>query len=312
MSVVVVGAGIAGVACARVLAAAGVDVVVHERSRAVGGRMASPRVHDRRVDTGAAYFTVEPGSDFAAVAASWADRGLAHEWTTTMGVHTPDGTTTKDGPARWSAPGGLRSLVADLAGGLDVRLGSTVTGVGPGRTVDGTGHEAVVLAMPDPQALRLLDPAHGAARAQLDGRHWKPVIAVAVGAQHRSWGELTATFVNDHPVLALVADDGARRGDGAPVLLAHTTNDLAAQHLDDPGAVVPAVLDALADVLPGELDVAWTHVHRWTFAQPAGSREQTHWFADGLGLCGDGWGRSKVETAWTSGTALGRAVAGSL
>jgi renalase len=309
VSVAVVGAGISGVACARALAAAGVDVVVHERSRAVGGRMASPRLHERRVDTGAAYFTVAPDAGFAAVAADWSHRGLAHEWTTTMGVHSPGGATTKDGPARWSAPGGLRSLVADLADGLDVRLGSAVSAVGPGLLVDGTTHDAVVLAMPDPQALRLLDPTHAAARAQLTGRDWKPVIAVAVGARTRTWGELTATFVNDHPVLALVVDDGARRGDGAPVLLAHTTNALAAQHLEDPDAVVPAVLTALADVLPGELTVEWTHAHRWTFAQPAGSREDTHWLTDGLGLCGDGWGAAKVEAAWTSGTALGRAIA---
>lgn len=311
MSVAVVGAGIAGVACARALAAAGVEVVVHERSRSVGGRMASPRLHERPVDTGAAYFTVS-SPEFDAVAGSWADRGLAHVWTTTMGVYSPAGSTTKSGPPRWSAPGGLRSLVVDLADGLDVRLGSPVSAVGPGLTVDGTAHDAVVLAMPDPQALSLLDSAHVAARAELADRDWRPVIAVAVGTRERTWGELTAMFVNDHPVLALVADDGARRGDGAAVLLAHTTNALAAVHLDNPDAVVPAVLDAVADVLGGRLTVVWTHAHRWTFAQPAGSREQTHWLADGLGLCGDGWGASKVETAWASGTAMGVAVAQSL
>jgi phytoene dehydrogenase-like protein len=41
VAVVVVGAGIAGIACARELAAAGVEVRVLERARVVGGRMAS-------------------------------------------------------------------------------------------------------------------------------------------------------------------------------------------------------------------------------------------------------------------------------
>ncbi|MEO6881372.1 MAG: FAD-dependent oxidoreductase [Mycobacteriaceae bacterium] len=316
MSVAVVGAGISGLACARVLMDGGVQVVVHERSRAVGGRMASPLLHGRRVDTGAAYFTVD-GDGFDAQVQDWRRRDLAQPWTDTLGVWSGGERSTKSGPQRWCAPGGLRSLVEDLATGLDVRLGSEVhsvrRGVGGGVVLGGSGadggeHDAVVLAMPDPQALRLLDATHTAARAELMGREWEPVIAVAIGAHERTWGELTAMFVNDHPVLALLADDGARRGDGAPVLLAHTTSPLAAAHLDDPAAVVPAVLAALPEVLGSELDVAWTHPHRWGMARPAQNREATHWWGGKVGLCGDGWGRSKVGTAWDSGTALGTAI----
>ena len=58
MAVVVVGAGLAGVACGVELAAAGVDVRLVERARTVGGRMASRRIDSRPVDLGAAYFTV--------------------------------------------------------------------------------------------------------------------------------------------------------------------------------------------------------------------------------------------------------------
>ena len=58
MTVVVVGAGLAGLACARVLLDAGHHVVVRERSRVVGGRFASQRLDGRPVDIGAAYFTV--------------------------------------------------------------------------------------------------------------------------------------------------------------------------------------------------------------------------------------------------------------
>ncbi|HYN94184.1 MAG TPA: FAD-dependent oxidoreductase, partial [Pilimelia sp.] len=55
---VVVGAGIAGVACARALAAGGVGVRVLERGRVAGGRMASRRFAGRPADLGAAYVTV--------------------------------------------------------------------------------------------------------------------------------------------------------------------------------------------------------------------------------------------------------------
>src|SRR5436190_1740643 len=52
LPVVVVGAGIAGVSCARELAAAGIPVRVHERSYVAGGRMASRTLAGRRADVG--------------------------------------------------------------------------------------------------------------------------------------------------------------------------------------------------------------------------------------------------------------------
>jgi phytoene dehydrogenase-like protein len=55
--VVVVGAGIAGLACARELAGVGVPVRIREREPLPGGRLASALLGDRPVDTGAAYFT---------------------------------------------------------------------------------------------------------------------------------------------------------------------------------------------------------------------------------------------------------------
>ncbi|MGO4391063.1 NAD(P)/FAD-dependent oxidoreductase [Variovorax sp. M-6] len=54
----VVGAGIAGVACARTLVQAGHQVTVFEREAAAGGRMASEATPFGRFDSGAQYFTV--------------------------------------------------------------------------------------------------------------------------------------------------------------------------------------------------------------------------------------------------------------
>src|SRR4051794_16128883 len=107
MDVVVVGAGIAGLSCARVLAEGGVRVRVVERGRVVGGRLASKRYDGRYADIGAAYLVADD-PEFAAQVASWESRGLARPWTDTFQVY-PGGRPTT-GPVRWSAPGGLRSL----------------------------------------------------------------------------------------------------------------------------------------------------------------------------------------------------------
>src|SRR5690606_20176975 len=174
VTVVVIGAGIAGAACAAELAAAGVPVRLVDRAGEVGGRMGGQRVAGRPVDLGAAYFTVRDGA-FERVVRRWRDAGLVRPWTSELAGF---GRGTRDrapGPQRWAAPGGLGGLVAELVRGLDVELGREVRRVGPGPVVDGEPADAVVLAMPDPEALRLLGPEHPAA-APLVGRGWRPAI----------------------------------------------------------------------------------------------------------------------------------------
>ena len=103
--VLVVGAGISGAACAVALRAAGIDVTVRERSRAPGGRLASPLLGGRRVDIGAAYFTVQDDG-FARVVAGWQQRGLARPWADTFAVFGEAERTTTSGAQRWAARGG--------------------------------------------------------------------------------------------------------------------------------------------------------------------------------------------------------------
>ncbi|HYX96117.1 MAG TPA: NAD(P)-binding protein [Geodermatophilus sp.] len=304
--VTVVGAGIAGVACARALAGAGVPVRVLDRGRRPGGRMASRTMSGRAVDLGASYLTAHEGSPFAAVVDDWVARGLARPWTDTFAVAGPDGLrSTTTGPVRYAAAAGLRSLVEDLATGLDVESGRTVAAVGPGRRVDGEDVPAVVLAMPDPQARRLLDA--DAAGRLLDDRPWEPSLAVVLGWSERRWpADLHGAFVHDDPAVTWVADDGDRRGDGAPVLVAHTTAELAAAHLEDPDAAAGPVAVAVGRALGIDGPPAWTAVHRWTYARPAEPRPEPFGLADGIGVCGDGWSApSRVESAWTSGHLLG-------
>jgi hypothetical protein len=93
------------------------------------------------------------------------------------------------------------------------------------------------------------------------------------------------------------------------VLVAHSTDDVARQHDARPADAVGPVLDALRDLLGVRAEPVWTHAHRWRFAAPPEDRDAPfHLGDDGIALAGDGWGSSRVETAWRSGTALGRAL----
>lgn len=323
LPVVVVGAGMAGVSCARVLHDAGVPVRVLDRGRRVGGRMAvrTEQVNgtEHPVDVGAQYFTVRD-PDFAALVDGWAEAGLARPWTDTFHLAGPDGLTgTATGPVRWAGTAGLRPLVEHLAAGLEVEhpvdVGEVSTGP-DGPAVDGEPAAAVVLAMPDPQALDLLPTDLGESLGLRPHVAWAPSIAVWAGWLERWWPDLDGVFVQDSPVLRWIADDGRRRGDDAPILVAHTESVLAAGMLDRPGEAATPVLAELGRILGADLagevpEPLWIRAQRWSLAAPISPHPAP--FAIDLrarvGVCSDAWGpRSRVEQAWLSGRALGQVL----
>lgn len=269
--------------------------------------MFAPPLHGRPVDLGASYFTAQY-RDFSDIVTHWVKRGVARPWTDAFDAYAPgQPASVSAGPTRYAAPAGLQALVRDLADGLPASFGAPVTRVGPGPTADGRRYRAIVLAMPDASAAEILDESLTAERAAIAGLQWDPVVAVAAGYRERCWPFANGAFVNDHPVLSFVADDGARRGDGAAVLVAHSTVGYAHSPAADPAGPVLAALS--------EIDVTgtpdWVHTHVWPLARPAHGRgkEPTYHLGEALvGLCGDSWGSPRVETAWSSGAALGSAL----
>lgn len=308
----VVGGGISGIACARALADAGRPVVVRDRGHRLGGRMAVKTIDDRPVDVGASYFTASVPV-FERLVEGWVDVDLARRWTDTFHVGEPGRLVgTRTGPMRYATPLGLRSLVEDLALGMALAQNDEVRAVEAGPRVDGVDYAGVALAMPGPQALDLLAESLEAERAA-SGGVWEPCIALVATYNTRAWPEVDGVFVNDSAVLTFIADDGRRRGDDAPVLVGHAHPVLAAAHLDNPDALLRPMLEELSGVLGVRAEPRSAFVKRWSLAKPLNPHAEHYFWSDGnVGLCGDGWhGPSRIESAYLSGRALGRGMAGS-
>jgi predicted NAD/FAD-dependent oxidoreductase len=306
----VVGGGVSGIACARALADAGRPVVLRDRGYRLGGRMAVKTMDGRPVDVGASYFTVSVPA-FQKVVDQWLDVELARPWTDTFHVGEPGGLIgTRTGPMRYATPLGLRSLLEDLARGLAMEQGTEAAEVEPGPSVDGVDYAGVALAMPGPQALDVLADSLPAERAASSGM-WEPCISVVASYDSRDWLDIDGVFVNDSPVLTFIADDGRRRGDDAPVLVAHAHPVLSARHLDNPDAVIAPVLAELESVLGITASPSSVIAKRWSLAKPVNPHAEHYFLSEtGIGLCGDGWhGPSRIESAYLSGRALGRAMA---
>ena len=106
--IVIIGAGMAGLACARRLADAGLAPVVLDKGRGIGGRVATRRAGSLQFDHGAQYMNAH-GSDFAAVLRNLGETGALAGW--------------QDGTGQTHSVGvpGMSAIPKALGAGLDIR-----------------------------------------------------------------------------------------------------------------------------------------------------------------------------------------------
>jgi predicted NAD/FAD-dependent oxidoreductase len=314
MKVAVVGAGIAGLACAAALVRAGAQATVFEKSRGNGGRLATRRADPYAFDHGAQYFTVRD-ERFAEQVARWVAAGAVAEWggrVVSIRSGRTDMTTTH---RRFVGVPGMSAIGRAMAQGLDVHHEIAVTALAPrGAQWDVLGEHArllgtydrVVAAVPAPQAATLLAPS-AALAALAKSCVMAPCWAVMAAFDHRLSLDWDGAFVEDAP-LAWVMRDGSKPGRPAgECWVLHAGPTWSREHLEQDKSFIPApLLDVFAQVTGILARPIQASAHRWRFALPEEPLTLPFLFdaATGLGACGDWCGGPRVEGAWLSGMAL--------
>ena len=106
MNIVVIGAGLSGLVAAQSLQAQGHKVLVVDKGRSVGGRLATRRIGTATLDHGAQFFTVR-SDEFAKHVDAWIQQGVVREWC--------KGFATADGHSRFVGVGGMNAIAKHLA-----------------------------------------------------------------------------------------------------------------------------------------------------------------------------------------------------
>ena len=304
-----VGAGLAGVAAARALAAAGHEVTVFERDAVPGGRLATVRLGPAVVDSGAQFFTVRDDR-FAAAVAGWQRAGWVAEWC--RGFADPP-----DGHPRYRAAGGMGALGGHLAEGLDVRLGMLAFAVlaeprrWTVRTDDGRDHgaDAVILTCPVPQALSLAVAAGVDVPGGLRDVGYERTIALLVALDGPTAVPAPGGVQHADAPFSFVADNAAKGVSPVPALTLHADTAWSAAHWADDVEAIRATLLAAARPWFADSGVTASIVKRWRYATPIGAwPDRCVVLADGLVLAGDAYGGPRVEGAYLSGLAAAATV----
>jgi predicted NAD/FAD-dependent oxidoreductase len=346
--VAVVGAGLAGASCAAGLLRRSCRVTVFDKSRGVGGRMATRRtvLADGTVlgfDHGVPH--VAPRAPrFRALWADAVATGDAAVWRPRVFADVPG---VFDG-ALYVGASGMPALARRLLDGADLRLSQAAQAlrrdddgwwVHTDDTAPAGPFDRIVLALPPRQAAALLaGPMPDWAQA-LGTVRMEACWTLMAASDEVDW-PWDAAEPSRGPFAWVMRNDrrpGRTAPDGWATWVAHATASWSAAHLEeDPADVAQALRTALQGLLPpartGVPAPRWHHAaaHRWRYALPAtpasagaplaskaasaggGVADTSWWDAHaGIGVCGDFLGGGAAEGAWRSGDALAERLAAS-
>ena len=316
-SCVVVGAGISGLLAALARAAAGWRVVVLDKGRGVGGRMATRRLENGTFDNGAQFFTVR-SDRFGRLVQEWSGEGVVEEWS--RGFADAEGRLNEDGHPRYRGSRGMSSVADHLARGLDVRTGERVMAVKirdnvwearteAGSQVAGT---ALLLTAPVPQSLALFEGGSALSeetRQRLAGISYSPCLALmALMNGPTGVPEPGGIQIKGEP-LDWIGDNQRKGISEAPAITIHAGPEWSRENFESEEVLVATSLlafaaEQLATDLPSR--VLETSLVRWRYSWVTQTHPEPCFVASGdppLLFAGDAFGPSKVEGAALSGLA---------
>lgn len=333
-STAIIGAGIAGLACARRLHDADWPVTLFEKSRGSGGRLASRRLGKATVDLGAQFFSVRDDAFHRDVEA-WHKAGKVAAWPEqlwkiTNGQWRPH----HDGRTRYVGVPRMSSVTRHLADGLSLVTETRVTHLSAEPDgwwlSDQTGldhgpFDRVVITAPSAQAQALVEPHDTALTLACRDIVQRPCWAAwarfdtplpSLPGVPDDW---QAAMPDEGPLRFIGRNDhkpGRERQGESLTLLARLS--WSQEQLESPAAdVAERLLGAFQAALPDGITLPTAveaGAHRWRFAQPdvfaRGEAVNLDYrlSPQGLALCGDGWRGPRVEDAWLSGHHLAQAL----
>ncbi len=323
--VIIVGAGMSGLMAANVLTASGVQVLVLDKGRSVGGRMATRRIGPGIADHGAQFFTVRD-PEFQRYVDRWLAEDLVFEWSRGFSDGSLQ-TQPADGHPRYAVRGGMNALGKWLARDLQRQIDVNVRIVTA--TCDQQGwilqdefgglytSKVLLMTPPVPQSLVILDEgatqlppeAHDSLTAIeyapcLTGMFWVEglVRLPPPGAVQRRTGNIL--WIGDNQVKGISPD--------ACVITVQAGEQYSIQMWSAPDErILSAMRTSLSLYMDAGGTIRESQLKRWRYSRPMTLHTERCLVAQNdplLVFAGDAFGGARVEGAVLSGLAAGQAI----
>ncbi|MGB3612635.1 MAG: FAD-dependent oxidoreductase [Elainellaceae cyanobacterium] len=327
LDVASVGAGIAGLICSRHLNQHGFRTAIFDKSRGVGGRLATRRVDSTPIDHGVRYIE-DQGSYTQQLIQQMVAAGILSP---AAAVQRPNPSAPATETAQlYTAPQGMTAIAKALAADLTLHRQHRVEGLEPH-----AGHwrlrlvaadqpqamraTAVVLAIPAPQILPLLQPLSDEIKAQLvpaiEAVTFDPSFTVMVGYQAPPEPYPYLGLRSPTPDLDWIGFEAQKRAMPFSGLVLQSSAEFAHRAIDrmSPNAIADELVASATTLkLIADLGVPqWHQTHRWRYAFCRRPHPQTCLTVQGplpLACCGDWCGGGTIEHAMQSGQAAADAI----
>jgi renalase len=316
-SCLIIGAGICGLTAARFLTESGMRATVLEKSRGVGGRMATRRSDEGVFDHGAQAITVR-SEVFGTFVSDWLQQGLLLPWS--EGFADSGGTSSRREMQYRGAPG-MTSVPKYLTSGLRLHCNQRAS---TAEVIDGAWRvttdqggvfsaDALLLTPPVPQSLALLGQESGvilsADLATLRQLEYDSALAILYALSGETAIPPPGGLHLRGDIVSWIADNRQKGiSPGATTVTLHTTPGFSETRLDvPPEEILREVTPAVAHLLRSP--VTGVHVHRWRYATPKHIHTTPFMLASRdpvLLFAGDAFGGADIEGATLSGLAAAR------
>lgn len=318
--IAVIGAGMAAMAFAsrfRKLA----NISVFEKSRGIGGRMATRRADPFSFDHGAQYFTnrTEAFHDFLQPCLK---RGIVKPWSARFATISESGDIRefKRSDDAWVGVPAMNAVAKQYAQDFKLHLSQKIVKLdgGPGNwrlyCAEGKNHgpfDWVVLTAPAPQTANLLpDRFSGIERVQR--AKFTPCFTIMLGFDSQVDLPFDAASVEHRQLSWIAANQSKPDRAKATSLTVHASNEWSAQNLERcHQEVFEDLKSAVHGILPMELpEPSYATIHRWRYANVSVSAGENFLLEENLQIaaCGDWCIGGRVEAAFTSGHELAHAI----
>ena len=304
--VLIVGAGISGLLAAFDLRNAGIQTLVVDKGRGVGGRLASRRIGTATFDHGAQFITTRTPR-FTSLMKEWESLGLVAEWYRSQ----------NSDHIHWRGTPSMTAIPKHLAKSLDVRLEMKMTSLKKesdqwlaffenGECIT---TKVILLTAPVPQSLALLDAGglilESLIRQELVNIEYEPCLTLMAVLSNDSIIPHPGFIRPETGPIAWIADNKTKGVSVNPAVTIQATPRYSSAHwLDEKEQVARELLAAATPWLGA--DILEYQVHAWRFARPSKDNDQKFVSIDqhqGLIIAGDAFGGARVEGAALSGWA---------
>lgn len=317
--VLIIGAGLAGLSAANDLQQAGYSVLVVDKGRGLGGRLAGRRIGEATFDHGAQFMTArEPR--FQAAVASWIAAGVAEKWYSSYPGQP-------NGHPRYRGVPTMTAIAKHLATNINVMRATRVETIAEhqGKTWlanldngDKVVAKKLLVTSPVPQTLDLLATGEivvpADKQARLDRIRYEACIAVMAVLDGPTAIETPGAIALEDGPISWISDNRQKGVSKIPAVTIHGDGKFSAQHFEQNRMEVgQRLIDAAAPFL-GDAKITEYQVHGWRYSKPTIVDDAACMLLSDatkmppLALAGDAFAGPRFEGAVQSGWAAAKSL----